>query len=71
MRDGDFEAHEACVDRLGNEFSEKEIGAWDCDLFANVEVDDYDLDIDEEDDTGDWQVIALDRFYDRNFRLEY
>lgn len=42
--------------------------AWDCDLFSEVFVEDYDLDIDEEDASGDWQVIALDRFYDRNFK---
>ena len=69
MRDGDFEAHEAYVERLGNDFSEREIGAWDCDLFTEVTVDDYDLDIDEEDD--DWQIIALDRFYDRRINSEY
>lgn len=43
--------------------------AWDCDLFTEVTVDDYDLDIDEEDD--DWQIIALDRFYDRRINSEY
>ena len=43
--------------------------AWDCDLFTEVTVDDYDLDIDEEDD--DWQIIALDRFYDRQIRGDY
>ena len=43
--------------------------AWDCDLFTEVTVDDYDLDINEEDD--DWQIIALDRFYDRQIRGDY
>lgn len=45
--------------------------AWDCDLFANVTVNHYDLDIDEEDDKSDWQIIALDRFYDRQIRGDY
>lgn len=42
--------------------------AWDCDLFADVYVEPYDLDIDEEDAEGDWQIIALDRFADRNIK---
>ena len=49
----------------------KQMEAWDCDLFTEVTVDDYDLDIDEEDDESDWQIIALDRFYDRQIRGDY
>lgn len=40
--------------------------AWDCDPFAEVEVEAYDLDLDYEDGEGDYQILALDRFYDRN-----
>lgn len=39
---------------------------WDCDPFAQVIVEPYDLELDIEDDEGDWQVLALDRFGDRN-----
>lgn len=39
--------------------------AWDCDLFATVEIEPYDIDLDYEDDTGDYQILALDRFADR------
>jgi hypothetical protein len=39
--------------------------AWDCDPLFVPEPLDYDLDLDEEDDAGDWQVIILDRFHDR------
>lgn len=39
--------------------------AWDCDLFFVPDVPDHDEGIDEEDASGDWQVIALDRFADR------
>lgn len=42
-----------------------ETTAWDCDPTAHVTVDAYDLDLDYEDDTGDYQVLALDRFFDR------
>lgn len=31
----------------------------------------YDLELDEEDDTSDWQVIVLDRFGDRLVNPEY
>mgnify|MGYP000563083483 CR=1 FL=1 len=37
--------------------------AWDCDLFTTVTIEPYDLGIDYEDD--DYQILALDRFYDR------
>jgi len=39
--------------------------AWDCDLFTDVAVEPYDVDIDYEDDESDYQIIALERFYDR------
>lgn len=39
--------------------------AWDCDIFVQHIEEPYDLDLDEEDDEGDWQVIVLDRFGDR------
>lgn len=39
--------------------------AWDCDPTMIFENMDYDLDLNEEDDTGDWQVMVLDRFGDR------
>lgn len=45
--------------------------AWDCDPFADVIVEDCDIDLDEEDDKGDWQVIVLDRFHDRLVNGEY
>jgi len=38
--------------------------AWDCDPDAIVIVEPYDVGLDEE-DSDDWQVIALDRFGDR------
>ena len=40
--------------------------AWDCDLFTTVSVEPYDVDIDYEDDESDWQILALDRFADRD-----
>lgn len=44
---------------------------WDCNPF-HVHVDEsYDLDLDYEDDEGDWQVLALDRFGDRNVNANY
>jgi hypothetical protein len=43
-----------------------ETTAWDCDLFFVPECLDYDLDIDYEDSESDYQIIALDRFADRN-----
>ena len=45
--------------------------AWDCDLFTEVFMEAYDIDLEEEDDEGDWQVIALDRFYDRQVNGDY
>ena len=41
--------------------------AWDCCLFFVPDNSDEDqhFDLDVEDDEGDWQVIALDRFSDR------
>ena len=41
--------------------------AWDCCLFfvPDVSEEDQYFDLDVEDDEGDWQVIALDRFSDR------
>lgn len=38
---------------------------WGRDPSMLLVVDAYDLDLDEEDDEGDWQVLALDRFGDR------
>ena len=46
-------------------FNHDESCAWDCDPFFVPEPMAYDLDLDEEDDEGDWQVIVLDRFGDR------
>jgi len=40
--------------------------AWDCNLFFQPENIDYDVDIDEESD--DWQILALDRFADRTIK---
>lgn len=45
--------------------NDRKLEAWDCDPFARPLVDTVDADLDEEDDTGDWQVLALDRFGDR------
>ena len=39
--------------------------AWDCDIFFIPPNEEYDLDINYEDDTGDWQILVLDRFGDR------
>lgn len=39
--------------------------AWDCDPDFQPILETVDLDLDEEDDTGDWQVLALDRYGDR------
>lgn len=39
--------------------------AWDCNPEFLPIDEGYDLDLDEEDSTSDWQVIALDRFGDR------
>ena len=39
---------------------------WDCDPFAIVHVDYVDDDLDLEASYTDWQVLALDRFGDRN-----
>lgn len=44
---------------------------WDCDPDAVVACDSYDEGLDETDDTGDWQVLALDRFGDRNVNGDY
>ena len=41
--------------------------AWDCDPF--VELDDETDQLDEEDASGDWQTIALDRWGDRLIRF--
>jgi hypothetical protein len=40
--------------------------AWDCNPDAEVTAEPYDGDLDLEDDTGDWQVLVLDRFGDRS-----
>ena len=45
--------------------------AWDCDPDMYFEDMSYDLELDEEDDTSDWQVIVLDRFGDRLVSPEY
>ena len=39
--------------------------AWDCDPEFIAEPLDRYQDLDECDDTGDWQVIVLERFHDR------
>jgi len=43
--------------------------AWDCDPF--VELDDETDQLDEEDASGDWQTIALDRWGDRLINGRY
>ena len=40
--------------------------AWDCDPDAMIFPEPYDAELNEEDDQGDWQVLALDRFGDRS-----
>lgn len=40
--------------------------AWDCDPSFVPIPETVDLDLIEEDDTGDWQVLVLDRFGDRS-----
>ena len=50
---------------------EDDYEAWDCDPDAYFEDMSYDLDLNEEDDTGDWQAIVLDRFGDRFVNPEY
>ena len=45
--------------------------AWDCDPDMCFEDMSYDLDLYEDDSTGDWQVIALDRFGDRQVNGNY
>lgn len=57
-------------DSLDNE-AEYTGKAWDCDIFFVAEPLDYDLDLDYEDDEGDWQVLALDRFGDRMVRDDF
>lgn len=44
--------------------------AWDCDPDVVLLGDSLDWDLDEEDDTGDWQVLVLDRFGDRTVNPE-
>jgi hypothetical protein len=39
--------------------------AWDCDPTFLPIYEGVELDLDEEDDEGDWQVLCLDRFGDR------
>jgi len=39
--------------------------AWDCDPDYIAEPLDRYQDLDETDDTGDWQIIVLERFHDR------
>ena len=45
--------------------------AWDCDPSFVSDYDGEYTELDEEDDTGDWQVIALDRFGDRRISERY
>lgn len=45
--------------------------AWDCNPDMIHALEPYDLDLDETDDTGDWQVLALDRFGDRNVNANF
>lgn len=54
-----------------NEDNEPQNEAWDCDPLFVAEDLSYDLDLDEEDDEGDWQVIVLDRFGDRMVNGEW
>jgi hypothetical protein len=64
--DMDLHADEFDADTI-NEIGIFEMrSAWDCDPDTLVSVDEYDAGLDETDDTGDWQVLALDRFGDRN-----
>lgn len=50
----------------GEEFiGYSERAAWDCDPDMVFADEAYDLDLDDTDDTGDWQVLVLDRFGDR------
>lgn len=44
---------------------------WDCNPDAQVVVEDYDEGLDYEDDEGDWQVLALDRFGDRSVNANF
>lgn len=46
--------------------------AWDCDPFADVSAPDYDEGLDFDDDpSGDWQSVCLDRFGDRLINGRY
>ena len=40
--------------------------AWDCNPSFQPIDESYDLDLDDQDDTGDWQVLCLDRYGDRS-----
>lgn len=45
--------------------------AWDCDPDAIIVIEEYDHGLDDTDGNGDWQVLALDRFGDRNVNASY
>lgn len=45
--------------------------AWDCNPDMVFVDESYDLDLNYEDDTGYWQVLALDRFGDRNVNSKF
>lgn len=45
--------------------------AWDCDPTFTPPVEDELIDIDEEDASSDWQIIALDRWGDRRVNGNY
>lgn len=64
MTDCQFEAREAWLNRLESDLA-GECEAWDCNPDMIFEDQDYDYDLDEEDSTGDWQTLVLDRFGDR------
>jgi len=44
--------------------------AWDCNPLFMPPDENVLTDIDIEDSTGDWQIIALDRFHDRLLKGE-
>lgn len=46
--------------------------AWDCDPFADVSMPDFDEGLDfDNDSSGDWQSVCLDRFGDRLINGRY
>lgn len=45
--------------------------AWDCNPDMIFVPETVDLDLDDEDAEGDWQVLCLDRFGDRMVNANY